>query len=135
MVGAMRGILDRFQMLNPYDPELLAPWKVEHESLHRQLHCYVISAKRYALYRHDQGGNPEMIDTPEDRDDDPEDPAGAPEQLTDRSEHGLGLYMDPDPPEHKPGEEAERGRWISETWQWILDHARAHGQPKPKTKI
>jgi hypothetical protein len=41
-----REILDRFSTLNPYDPRLLSPWKIEHESLTRQLRCYAISAKR-----------------------------------------------------------------------------------------
>jgi hypothetical protein len=57
----LRGILDRFQSLNPYDPSLLQPWKVEHDSLERQLYCYAISAKRYALYRHGGDGKPDLL--------------------------------------------------------------------------
>ena len=49
--ATVRSILGRFEELNPYDPELLKPWKVEYESLERPLWCYAISSKRYCLYR------------------------------------------------------------------------------------
>ena len=82
-------ILARFKALNPYDPELLEPWKVEYESLDRPLWCYAISSKRYCLYRLGSEGKVEIVSA-EDL-----DGGGREEQLADWSEHGLGAYMDP----------------------------------------
>jgi hypothetical protein len=51
----------RFNQLNPYDSALVpSPWKVEADSMNRPLHSYAISAKRYCLYR-DQDGRPELV--------------------------------------------------------------------------
>jgi hypothetical protein len=121
----VRGILDRFATINPYDPQRLEPWKVEHESLRRQLQCYVISAKRYVLYHQDSSGAHQIL-TPYDGEQDPPE-EGAPDPLADWSEHGLGIYMDPAPREG-PG---ERPSWIGETWDWILAHELGvpHEQP------
>jgi hypothetical protein len=115
---AVREILGRFQSLNPYDPDLLMPWKVEYDSLDQQLWCYAISAKRYALYRDVS----EPIAVSPGRDVDGDLHSDAPEPLI-GSEHALGLYMDPHPSAERDGRAGRR--WIRETWQWIL--ARAIG--------
>jgi hypothetical protein len=127
--SAVREILARFDALNPYDPELLQPWKVEHDSLDRQLYCYTISAKRYALYRLRADGTPDLITT-EDSDDIPTDDADSPsDSLTDWSEHGLGLYLDPlsATPESPSRDTQGRRVWTRQAWEWIL--ANAHGTP------
>jgi hypothetical protein len=119
----VRGILDQFATINPYDPQLLEPWKVEHDSLRQQLHCYVISAKRYVLYHQNPSGATEILTPHEGEQDPPEE--DAPDPLTDWSEHGLGLYMDPAPREDP---QEERWSWIGEAWGWIL--ARELGIPR-----
>jgi hypothetical protein len=128
----VRGILDRFQSLNPYDPSLLEPWKVEHESLERQLYCYAISAKRYALYRHDVHGKPDLAagnhdDTPND------EPTTDEDSLTDWSEHGLGMYLDPttEIPGQPQRDEQGRRQWIRETWEWVLTSRSDQHTPMP----
>jgi len=126
----VRGVLDRFAQLNPYDPKLLEPWKVEHESLDRQLYCYAISAKRYLLYRARRDGTPDIV-TVKDHDDQPaDDTDGDVDPLTDWSEHGLGLYLDPttSDPERPSRDDKQRRVWIRETWEWIL--AKALNAPR-----
>jgi hypothetical protein len=123
----VREILDRFDDLNPYDPTLLRPWKIEHDSLDRQLWAYVISAKRYALYRGRADGTPVFV-AARDRDDAPDDEAiDDAETLSDWSEHGLGLYVDPLPTtDGTPQRDAENRRlWMRQAWEAIL--TRAHG--------
>ena len=131
----MTGILNRFEPLNPYDPELLtgSPWGEKHESLGRRVTCYAISAKRYVLYltdEHDRLRLLEVIDQPDDdtRADDIPDSG----ELTDWSEHGLGLYLDPTAtdPDESHRDLAGRRLWTREAWQWLLDDA--HGTI-PKT--
>jgi hypothetical protein len=124
----VRDILDRFDALNPYDPELLRPWKVEHNSLADPLWCYAISAKRYALYRTTADGATTLI-AARDSNDQPDDETAtdSDELLTGWSEHGLGLYLDPLPlMDRKPQlDDQSRRVWIRQAWDWIL--ARAHG--------
>ena len=126
----VRGVLDRFAQLNPYTPGLLEPWKVEHDSLDRQLYCYTISAKRYALYRTRRDGTPDLIATGDSDDDPTNDPSSELDPLTDWSEHGLGLYLDPTAsnPDRPSRDEKGRRIWTRETWEWIL--ANALGSPR-----
>jgi hypothetical protein len=129
----VRSILDRFDPLNPYDPALLQPWKVEHDSLDRQLYCYAISAKRYALYRQDLNGKRELVAAC-DHDDAPDDePTGDEDSLTDWSEHGLGMYLDPTIklPGKPQRDEKGRRRWIRDTWDWVLSGLDAQASPMP----
>jgi hypothetical protein len=118
----------RFHAINPYDPALVpSPWKVEADSMKRPLHCYVISAKRYCLYRGGQG-EPEIIaavDTSEETASDSERIA-LEDELADWSEHGLGLYLDPTSKDPDRPQRDEKGRrlWVAEAWQWILADAR-----------
>ncbi|MGH2965985.1 MAG: hypothetical protein ACRDMH_11470 [Solirubrobacterales bacterium] len=118
----VREILDRFQGLNPYDPDLLQPWKVEHESLNRQLWCYVISAKRYALYRVGRGGRPEIVAAHDQEDVATDEPAADSDALTDWSEHGLGMYLDPTSKDPDRPQRDKQGRrvWIRQIWERIL---------------
>jgi hypothetical protein len=48
-----------------------------------------------------------------------------PEALVDRSEHGLGLYLDPTSPDDPQRDERGRRVWISQAWEWILGRWQA----------
>src|SRR5262249_55038501 len=94
------GIAARFEALNPYDRKLVPGSILELEDENfdksgqrRELTCYTISAKRYALYTLDHDGEPILIK---------------------RSEHAVGgFYLDPT--------DRDAGRdWVSEAWQLIL---------------
>ena len=101
----VRGIVDRFETLNPYD-SLIVPGSIlniedinrDRIGSQRQIYGYGISAKRYALYTFD-GSNVKLIKA---------------------SEHGLGLYYRP-----KEGRDSdcEVALWIKEGWQWIVNRA------------
>jgi hypothetical protein len=97
-------IAERFRSLNPYDPIAvpLSVLKVEEvnfdaEERSRQLWCYAISSKRYALYALDDRGEPHAT--------------------TQYSEHGLGHLLNPTDPD------SEDRDWIEQTWDAI---AREH---------
>ena len=121
-------IRSRFQHLNPYDPALVSsPWKVEADSMAKTLHCYVISAKRYCLYR-DSEGQPEVVaavDTSEEATGGTERTAFD-DELADWSEHGLGLYLDPTSKDPDRPQRDAKGRrlWVAQAWEWILADAR-----------
>jgi len=102
-------ILDRFQPLSPYDPQLIPHlWTEEHDSLDNQLWCYAISSKRYVLYRVDDQERIKVVDW---------------------SEHGLGQYLNPYGGLEDRGRDAQgRQLWIKEAWEWIL-----RGDGKPET--
>jgi hypothetical protein len=122
----VRQILDRFDDLNPYDRKLVAsPWRVEADSLTRELWCYAISAKRYCLYRPTAGGSPEIIAAIDDGEADTEDGRTGEDELEDWSEHGLGLYLDPtaSDPERPRRDNNGRRLWVAQAWQWIIDQA------------
>jgi hypothetical protein len=118
----VRTILDRFEDLNPYDPELLRPWKIEHDSLDEQLWCYAISAKRYCLYRRGPDGTVDLVAATGGTDEASDDGGGEGNALTDWSEHGLGLYLDPtaEDPDRPERDEDERRIWMRDAWEWIL---------------
>ena len=117
----VRRILARFETLNPYDRKLVPElWKQEFESLDRPLTCFAISAKRYALFRDD--GLLRVVDASEEADvavDEPQQVLDS-EDLVDRSEHGLGRYLDPIDPEEPQRDEQGRRVWMSQAWDWIL---------------
>jgi hypothetical protein len=129
-VNEIRG---RFHQLSPYNPDLVpSPWKAEADSLTRPLSCYVISAKRYCLYR-DHDGHPEILaalDTSDHADDG--ERIALTDGLADWSEHGLGLYLDPTSrdPDRPRRDDAGRRLWVAEAWQWILATARDR-KPEP----
>lgn len=111
-------IIGRFDTLNPYDAALIPRlWKAEHDSLTDPLWTYVISSKRYALYRTDLSGGPDLVATDLDADD-PD--RSEDEGLVDWSEHGLGAYLDPTGPE-PVRDERRRRIWIRQVWQHTLN--------------
>jgi hypothetical protein len=101
----VEAIRDRFAALNPYDEDPYDPavvpgsiLKVEDENFdearqRRQLYCYAISAKRYALYNLDADGRP---------------------VLRKWSEHGLGHLLNPTDPD------SEDREWIRQCWEYIV---------------
>ncbi|MEX0983926.1 MAG: hypothetical protein WD096_02630, partial [Actinomycetota bacterium] len=107
----VRAIAGRFRSLLPFDPALVTDvWKAEHDSLDEPLWAYVISAKRYCLFRYDDAGDPVLVD---------------------RSEHGLGLYLDPTDPERPRLDENGERVWISEAWAFLLRGALGIDTPEP----
>ncbi len=127
----VRGIIRRFEGLIPFDRALVpAAWKVEHDAMRRPLCAYVISAKRYALFRLDAARSPELVDW---EDDDGEDERVDVSELADWSEHGLGLYQSPLVDERKRPLRDADGRlvWIREAWTWVLECALGRNLPLP----
>lgn len=115
-------IIGKFQDLNPYDDPLVpALWEAKHGSLEEPVTCYAISAKRYALYT-EHGGEIEfesVVDRNEASMGD-EETAPDPQNLSDWSEHGLGLYLDPRRPDDPRRDEKHRRIWMREAWEWIV---------------
>lgn len=116
-------IRQRFAALNPYHPDAVTGsiLELEKENLdpstgeQRQLWCFAISAKRYALFNVDEAGG--VV-------------------LRRCSEHGLGHLMDPSDPladsdsglqtaEDEIASDSTHGRrirpWIRQAWRYILD--------------
>ena len=94
------GIAELFERLKPYDPAKVPGRVLETEKENfdpvtgrpRELQCYAISAKRYALYNLEDG-----------------EPA-----IRKRSAHGLGHLLNPKDPD-RPDD-----HWIDETWRAIV---------------
>ncbi len=99
-------IVERFAALNPYDRSIVPGSVLEVEDVNRdsesgtrrQLWCYAISAKRYALFTRDAGGMPVVVDDG-------------------YSEHGLGHLLNPDDPE------SDNRAWIRTVWTGIVTEA------------
>jgi hypothetical protein len=98
--GEVEAIRKSFASLNPYNPDLLRGSILElekenrDEAGQRQLWCFAVSAKRYALYTLDAAGEPELVKW---------------------SEHGLGgFYLSP------LGPEEESRDWVREVWELIV---------------
>jgi hypothetical protein len=119
----VREISDAFAALNPYDREAVpgSILKIEDDNFtpktkqQRQIHCFAISAKRYALFLRDGTGAPVLlrsgINNKEDR----------------WSEHGLGHLLNPTDPE------SEDRDWIAQVWLNII--RRALGLPTEKLRF
>ncbi len=99
-------IANRFAALNPYDRAAVpgSILKIEDDNFdpktrqQRQLYCFAISAKRYALFLMDRNGIPALLRKGKNND-------------ADRwSEHGLGHLLNPTDPE------SEDRRWIGQAW-------------------
>jgi hypothetical protein len=105
----VREISDRFIQLNPYDRSDIPGFpksilKIEDDNFvpnttrQRQLYCFAISAKRYALFLRDQNGKPvllrEKVNNENDR----------------WSEHGLGHLLNPSDPD------SDDRDWIRQVW-------------------
>lgn len=113
-------IRDRFAALNPYDRDAIpgSVLKIEEDNRdletgnQRQIHCFAISAKRYALFLLDGRGEPVLlrkgINNKDDR----------------WSEHGLGHLLNPTDPN------SEDRDWIAQVWLNMI--RRALGLPTVK---
>jgi hypothetical protein len=106
----VESISKRFTALKPYDPAAVSGpiLKIEEDNFdpdtgtQRQIWCYAISAKRYALFVRDSHGNPSLlrkdVNNRENR----------------WSEHGLGHLLNPTNPEDEDRE------WIAHIWLKIV---------------
>ncbi|MGD0581165.1 MAG: hypothetical protein ABSC08_19855, partial [Bryobacteraceae bacterium] len=106
-------IVERFAALNPYDRDAVPDsiLKVEDDNFdpktgkQRQLYCFAISAKRYALFLKQEDGTPVLlqkgVNNHEDR----------------WSEHGLGHLLNPTDPE------SEDRNWIAQVWLNMIRRA------------
>jgi hypothetical protein len=98
-------IHDRFKSLNPYSHDAVpgSILKIEEDNFdasgkQRQLYCYAISAKRYALFGKDRQGQPVLLRR------------GVNNKSDKWSEHGLGHLLNPTDPE------SEDRDWIGQAW-------------------
>jgi hypothetical protein len=97
----VNSIVDRFACLNPYDKTAIAGSVLKIEEVNfdpatekqREIQCFAISAKRYALFTVDQDGVPDWVDG---------------------KEHGLGHLLDPT----EPG--IEDRKWINRVWEDMI---------------
>ena len=111
----VEGIANRFRLLNPYDKSAVlgSILKIEEDNFspetgdQRQLWCYAISAKRYALFLRNNRGASELLRK------------GKNSSENHWSEHGLGHLLNPIDPEREDRE------WIAHVWQGILNPATA----------
>ncbi len=110
-------ISERFSTLNPYDPSAVpgSILKIENDNYdsvtdkQRQLYCFAISAKRYALFLIDRDGAPALLQAKVNND-------------TDRwSLHGLGHLLNPTDPD------SDDRQWIKHAWMNII--CKALGRP------
>ncbi len=105
----VHSLAERFAALNPYDPTVVpgSILNVEDENYdpttgqQRQIECFAIAAKRYALFIRTADGRPEII--------------GDAARMR-RSAHGLGHLLPPYA--RKPG--LDDRRWIQEWWNHLL---------------
>jgi hypothetical protein len=107
------GIVERFKSLSPYDNSAVpgSILKVEDDNFdlktgkQRQLWCYAISAKRYALFLRNANGTPELLRKEKNNSENR------------WSEHGLGHLLNP------TDSESDDREWIAHVWQQILNSA------------
>ena len=99
----VQSIVDRFESLNPYNPELIPGSILNVHKLNRgsdkqrrQLFGYSIAAKRYALY----------TKTPNDI------------EIVEPKAHGLGYFYPPK--DSREGWDRDVPQWIFEAWDWIM---------------
>ena len=116
-------IKHRFAALNPYNREAVpgSILKIEDDNFdlktksQRQIYCFAISAKRYALFLIDQNGEPVLLrgSRKQLQKDRPALPREDPNNKEDRwSEHGLGHLLNPI--------DSENRDWISHVWLNII---------------
>lgn len=118
----VESIRDRFRALNPYDKSVAPGSILKLESVNldevtgerRQVYCYSISAKRYALFALAPDGRPLLLKEIDEE-------SGEVKRWW--SEHGLGHLLNPTDPE------SEDRDWIRQAWEFIL--AQALGAPAP----
>jgi hypothetical protein len=106
-------IVERFAALNPYDRDAVpgSILKVEDENhedgqpksgRRRQIHCYAISAKRYALFLRDDAGNPVLLQK------------GKNNEKDGWKQHGLGHLLNPTDPD------SEDRAWVGQVWYDLI---------------
>lgn len=107
-------VRERFGDLNPYDksavPSILKLEEVNFDPTtrkRRQLYCYAISAKRYALFLVGRDGEPMLREASTD----------GPRKPIKVSEHGLGHLLNPVDPED------ESRDWITVLWEGLVTEA------------
>jgi hypothetical protein len=93
-------IRERFASLNPYDQAAVPGTILKHEL---DATCYAIAAKRYALYRLDEHGQPRLV------------PASEHQPCS----HGLGHLLNPIDPDTDP----DAAHWITQLWEHELASA------------
>lgn len=111
----VRKIAKRFERLNPYNRNVVPGSILKVEDCNfdpkskeqRQVWCFAISAKRYALFLRDEAGYPALLRK------------GKNDTANHWSEHGLGYLLNPT---DLYGEDRE---WIAQIWEMII--ADAHG--------
>jgi len=117
-------ISDDFAALNPYDRSAVpgSILKIEDDNFdpttghQREIRCFAISAKRYALFVKDKSGTPVLLR------------GGLNNRVDQWSEHGLGHLLNPTDPE------SEDRNWIGLAWRNIVSKASrlpvdGHGFP------
>ena len=98
----VRGIVARFEQLNPFSEPLL---KVEHNAFEREIWGYMVSSKRYCLFKR----TPELI------------------KIVSASASGLGyLYV----PKSEFDKDAGAPDWVVSAWKWIAREALGLPQKK-----
>jgi hypothetical protein len=116
-------IVKKFQALNPYDRRLISDsvLKIEDDNFdpktgkQRQLHCFAISAKRYALFVRTRNGEPILLREKRNN-------------KKDRwSRHGLGHLLNPTDPE------ASDRDWTAAVWEMIVRKACGLRTTRPKS--
>lgn len=108
------GLVNRFAALNPYDRAAVpgSVLKVEDvnfvghdpDAARRELWCYAISAKRYALYTVGDDGTPTLVES---------------------KEHGLGHLLNPTDPD------SEDSEWMRALWSLLVSEALGQSVKEP----
>lgn len=117
-------IVQRFESLNPYNRKFIPGSVLKVEDINfdpktldlkarvqRQIYCYAISAKRYALFVTDEDGKPSLLRKGMNSSDDG------------WKEHGLGHLLNPTNPN------SDDRQWIAQVWLNIV--RRSLGLPTP----
>jgi hypothetical protein len=106
----------RFEALNPYNRQIVRGSILKIEDVNfqtgqqRQVYCYAISAKRYALFERDDAGEPHLL---------------LDKERGKWSDHGLGHLRNPTNPEGQSRD------WIGEIWQSMIRQALGRPAPPP----
>jgi hypothetical protein len=109
----VESIAKLFESLNPYDREFIpgSILKIEDANFdlktkeQRQIYCFAISAKRYALFLSDKYGKPQLLQQ------------GINSKSNGWKEHGLGHLLNPTDPESDDRE------WTAEIWRNIINRS------------
>jgi hypothetical protein len=109
----VKDIVNRFESLNPYDRAVVPGSVLKIEDVNfdpnsgnqRQIHCFAISAKRYALFLRDGRGQPQLLRK------------GLNSKSNGWKEHGLGHLLNPTDPDSDDRE------WTAEIWLDIIMRA------------